>query len=762
MPSARMANDGELSLTGSKLNGTERFSLGFQALPWLETTFRYSHTAPGSQNYDRSFGMKLRLMSEVEDFADVSIGIRDLLGTGIYNSEYLAVSKRAGSFDFTAGLGWGRLSEHSAFSNPLRHISSIFDSRSSPASANTGGSLNLGQFFRGRDVGLFGGAQWQAPVPGLIFLAEFSTDRYQREHNQSSNTFPIRSPLSIGFSYDISDTLSVGAGWYYGSTFGATLSLAGDLSSAIPTRARSGPTAPDVSLRTAEQQQDALLRISERKWTGGSAGLPGPAGPTGTVLGEILYRLEPGVRNVSMNQDTVIIDAVSEVHKRDQCGRYAKIVIGSEWPGGQIALMDTQDKLGNVLFCSIGNPRTNSKLFEQKLRYALSSQGLTLNKITSQRGALSIFYTNPLYSNEAQAAGRAIRVLMHSADPSVELFHLVPLMPGGIPGQKLTIARSSMERAIIADAGPAELKDVIVFEAAPPLSDDGKRALAINYPSFEWSLYPLLTPSLFDPERPIQFQVSGAASGRLWLAQGLKLSAGVTSSVWDNINFSRPADSMLPHVRTDILEYLKQGGTGLSTLRLDYTTRATPELFFQTSAGYLEDMYMGAGAQLLWRPQGSRLSFGLDIFNVWKRSYDRLFGAQDYTTLTGHGSVYYSSPWYGLNFEAHAGRYLARDYGVTFVVKRRFSTGVEVGFFTTLTNVPFQKFGEGSFDKGVIIRFPLEWPLPIFTPVSYEVNFASLTRDGGQRLVGDHSLFEMTRRNGYEEFQQHISDLARP
>jgi hypothetical protein len=147
---------------------------------------------------------------------------------------------------------------------------------------------------------------------------------------------------------------------------------------------------------------------------------------------------------------------------------------------------------------------------------------------------------------------------------------------------------------------------------------------------------------------------------------------------------------------------------------------------------------------------------------VWKRDFDRLFGVQDYYAFTGHASIYYRSPWYGLNFYVHAGRYLAGDYGATFEVTRRFSTGVEIGAYATFTNVPFSKFGEGSFDKGIIIHIPFEWGLPLFSQSSYDLHLNSLTRDGGQRLVGDDSLYEETRRTSYGEIAQHFDDFVDP
>ena len=41
-PSARMAPDGELSAGASFLKNNQHYNFGFEVLPWLEATFRYS------------------------------------------------------------------------------------------------------------------------------------------------------------------------------------------------------------------------------------------------------------------------------------------------------------------------------------------------------------------------------------------------------------------------------------------------------------------------------------------------------------------------------------------------------------------------------------------------------------------------------------------------------------------------------------------------------------------------------------------------
>ena len=39
----------------------------------------------------------------------------------------------------------------------------------------------------------------------------------------------------------------------------------------------------------------------------------------------------------------------------------------------------------------------------------------------------------------------------------------------------------------------------------------------------------------------------------------------------------------------------------------------------------------------------------------------------------------------------------------------KFGSGWEVGGYATLTDVPFDTFGEGSFDKAIYVSIPIDW-----------------------------------------------------
>jgi len=785
MPSAHMAPDGQLAFVVSDLGSAQRYNLAFQFLPWLEGSFRYSHFDPRPRDYDRSFSVKIRLSQEGSNVPDISVGIRDIIGTGVYSSEYLLASKHIGSLDLTAGLGWGRLAGDGTLPNPLGYIFSSFNSPRS-SSAVLGGTFNLGKYFHGPKVGVFGGALWHTPIDGLSLLAEYSSDKYPEE--SSHGGIKVRSPVNLGLSYQMFNSFALSAGWFYGTTYGFTVSLSGDPSSEPKSALRIGPKVPPPAIRTDSEQQHALslmlnrnAYIAAKKMGGPWVHVPTEAERSKLNLTQAMLSESRGVRDIDIEGTTLVIDAHSLGDNSAQCARYSDVASTVEPRVTTIAMVDTLDGDGLVTFCPVAGHTqyaqndvhsgsatdgtaantTDPAALNRTLYADLAKQSLNMDALSLGPSELWIYYENARYGKESEAAGRVIRVLMIDAPPSIEIFHIIPTTTG-VPMQEITVVRSALERITLAHATTSGLGNAIAL-SAPPLENSSLDSAARDiFPSFYWSLDPKLTEHVFNPANPLQFKLFAQAGAGVALAPGLSIGVGLSANIWNNYIFNASAGSLLPHVRTDLLQYAKYGANGISGLLVDYRARLTRDVFADVKAGYLEDMYMGTGGQVLWRPEDSRIAVGVDFYQVWQRDFDRLFGLRDYQVFTSHVTVYYHSPWHGLNFNVHVGRYLAGDYGATFEVTRQFLTGVEIGAYATFTNAPFRKFGEGSFDKGIIIHIPFEWVLPLFSQSTYELHLSALTRDGGQRLDRDDSLYNETRGASYGEIAEHFDDLVEP
>lgn len=778
-----MAPDGEMAFIVGDVGLSNRYSFTFQRKGWFEGTFRYSYVAglfPKETSFhDRSAGVKFRLQNETDEWPDISIGIRDLLGTGVYSSEYLVASKHFGPLDVTLGFGTGQLADRSIGPNPAGLILHHFKPRGGN-DIGSGGIPDFNTWFTGR-VGAFGGVVYDTPIRGLSVLAEYSTMRYQ------GYTWPgkiaIRSPLNIGLSYRPTNFFAITGGWMYGSTYGLTVTVNGNAGRTYSNAMRIGPKVPPPAVRTDDQQQNALTvmgqsgrQVLTTKSGGPWVQIPTPAERTKQDLLQAFMSESRGVRGVEVHGQSVVIDAHLASNSAAQCSQYARIAstIGSRL--STVAINDLEDPKGAVTFCSISADKVadNSRIdvnrsstvsteaLRSKIKQDLAAQAVEYDVMFVDKSELWLYYENYKYYHESDAIGRVIRVLMADAPPSVEIFHIVSTQIG-VPRQQVNVVRSAMERTLLSNATSAAGMGEALSLSAPPLNSSAFDSEASKlYPRFGWSIDPKLTEHFFDPDHPMQFLLNADFAASLVVAPGLTLSAELTGEIWTNYTYDRLPGSNLPHVRTDLLQYAKHGKNGIAALQLNYDFRLAPEVFTKAKVGYFEDMFMGAGGEMLWRPEGSRLSFGADLYQVWKRDFNRLFGVQRYNMLTGHVTVYYELPWNGMSAAVHAGRYLAGDWGATFQLTRRFSTGVEIGAWATFTNVPFDKFGEGSFDKGIIIHIPFEWGLPIHSKSAYDLRLPSLTRDGGQRLLNDDTLYQQTLETSYGEISGHMDDVVEP
>lgn len=136
-------------------------------------------------------------------------------------------------------------------------------------------------------------------------------------------------------------------------------------------------------------------------------------------------------------------------------------------------------------------------------------------------------------------------------------------------------------------------------------------------------------------------EVGLKATAQYELSPGFLLSGAVTKSFWGNIGSGEVAPSNLPRVRSEASIYARDGDPAIEHLTAAWYARPGENLYSRVTAGYLEKMFGGVSAEVLWKPVDSRLALGAEVAYVYKRDYNQLFGFQDYNVATGHVSAYY-------------------------------------------------------------------------------------------------------------------------
>ena len=234
-PTARMADDGELRATISREDVADIYNISYQATHWLEATFRYSIFNPRNFSFskdekrDRSYEAKARILREQDWLPQVAVGVRDILGTGVWEGEYAVATKKLGNFDTSVGMGWGRLAARGQFDNPLTLLDDGFEERPETAGGAFGGESRSKSFFRG-PVAWFGGASYRVPRWPLQIIAEYNSDNYAREVRLKTIEEP--SPWNFGVEWRPQSNLTLAASWLHGSWFGLRLSSTLDTKSA--------------------------------------------------------------------------------------------------------------------------------------------------------------------------------------------------------------------------------------------------------------------------------------------------------------------------------------------------------------------------------------------------------------------------------------------------------------------------------------------------------------------------------------------------
>lgn len=376
------------------------------------------------------------------------------------------------------------------------------------------------------------------------------------------------------------------------------------------------------------------------------------------------------------------------------------------------------------------------------LAKALAKDGQVLESMSLSANRVEVRIRNQRYLAQPQAVGRTARTLTRALPPSVETF-VITSMVQGMPASSVTLTRRDVER--LESEESVEILRVARFSDPAAAPDAGLMATDAVYPRFVWSLAPYGEASVFDPDDPLRADFGLKLSGKYEFRPGLIASGTLRKKLLGNLDDStRVSDSTVYHVRSDLVEYQKQGDPGIEDLTLAWYSRPAPNLYGRVTVGLLERMYGGVSGELLWKPVDSRLALGIEVNRVKQRDFDTLFTFRDFETTTGHVSAYYD---FGNGFlgQVDVGQYLLGDWGATFTLDREFANGWKVGAFATFTDLSAADFGEGSFDKGVRLTIPVAWTTgkPSVNKVSTVIK--PLNRDGGARLDVEGRLYETIR-----------------
>ena len=666
MPSARMLEEGSVSLNFSQFSPYQRISLIMHPFDWMEAIYQYtdisnqlysdSYLFSGNQTYkDKGIDVKFRLLKESYYIPELSLGLRDIGGTGLFSSEYFVASKYLKNADFTFGLGWGNLN-NSSFGNPLAKLSSSFDSRQGfQEKGGKGGEFSTTTFFRGKNIGIFSGYEYHASfIKGLRLKIEYDSTNYELEGFTSQ---PQKTKINYGLTYSHSKFFKLYAGFVRGHEVQLGFSFSNNYG----------------KKNTKLSQLDSYKGIPRKK----------------------------SLQNVTQDKRYLYLSAL--------------------------------------------------KYFNEE-KYSLRSANLVDNT------TLQISFAQNKHISYPRAYGRALRLLDDISPPNVSAFEITSL------NSRFELTQVKVERDIFnayKDKGDYKSlgSHLELTQSFDSISNHEFQPKS-NFPKLFYQLGPNIQTHIGGADRFFAGGLNITGEFELLMNRNFNLQSIVRAGVTDTFQvLEQGSDSVLPHVRTDIIEYLKEGQEfGITRMQFNYFGNPRQSIYTKVSAGIFEEMFGGYGGEILFRPFDKNWAIGVEAYHAMQRSYNQKFGFKEYSMDTGHISLYYMEPHSRILSKISGGRYLAGDSGFTVDISREFKSGLRMGAFASITDISKEEFGEGSFDKGFYITFPLEGFSKNHSRSLSHFGMRPVTRDGAAKMLTGFDLYGVTDQGSLYNVNKNMDD----
>ncbi len=363
-----------------------------------------------------------------------------------------------------------------------------------------------------------------------------------------------------------------------------------------------------------------------------------------------------------------------------------------------------------------------------------------------ENGKYTLAYSQSKYMSYIRSTGRVLRTLDEILPDSINKIEVITLN-ANMGMNSIEINRDEFKRKI-----PFMVEDLGLSKASVnPVQydiEDFNFAPKSNLPKTIFAISPSLRSQIGGPDGFYFGDLRIALNSELIIRKNLSIAAKASVGIFDNYEeLKLRSASVLPHVRTDIVDYLKESKEfALEHALVNYYKNIKKDFYFRLSGGLFEPMFGGIGGEMLYRPIYGNYGIGIEAWRVKQRNYNQRLGFRDYSTSTGFINLHYHHSKSDIQFNIKGGRFLAKDSGIQFGAKRVFRTGTEIGAFFTLTDISKEEFGEGSFDKGFFFHIPLESFFTTYRRGFTGFGLRPVTRDGGAHLSHPYTLWGVTHQ----------------
>jgi hypothetical protein len=374
----------------------------------------------------------------------------------------------------------------------------------------------------------------------------------------------------------------------------------------------------------------------------------------------------------------------------------------------------------------------------------MRDQEMYIQHADIQDSTLHVVYTQSKHQSHTRAIGRAMRVLNDVSPDYIKQFTVSNI------NAKNGTHSVTIDRDIFQNYAEENLHQLVARDAKIEQFYYKEEDFAFNprplLPKTYWTIAPDLRSQIGGPDGFYFGNLRLAFNAETLFARNISFTNKFSAGIYDTFDGLKLAsDSILPHVRTDNVLYLKESRKfSIERSQFNFFYHLKPQVFAKFSFGYLEEMFGGLGGEILFRSFEHNYGVGAEIWRVKQREYDQRFSFQKYQTTTGFINFYYEEPRSNILFTLKGGRYLAEDSGITIDIGKRFKSGLRMGIFASKTDISKFEFGEGSFDKGFYFNVPIEAFLSNYSQRLSGFGLRPITRDGAAILFHSHHLWGIT------------------
>jgi hypothetical protein len=372
--------------------------------------------------------------------------------------------------------------------------------------------------------------------------------------------------------------------------------------------------------------------------------------------------------------------------------------------------------------------------------------GFATNSSDFNENSVTVYGQQTNYRDNDEAIERMARIMAYELPESVKTYHIVNTL-GSIPLVETVVDANAFKSHAKYQTLEPDLTSTYQRQDISPRTIDKYDPL--NTAGFFSGIETFWIQTFGNPEDFYLYQAGVLVNGGYSFNGKTSVAGTIKVNLFENFDKFKfttdSARSSLPRVRTNAREYVSDREVTMENLFLHWNDRIAANLYAQVYGGYLETMFGGVGAELLYRPIDSNLAFGFDLNYVQQRSYENDFDLFDYKVLTGHANIYWQPPFLpDTLLTLNVGQYLAKDKGVTVDFAKRFDSGIVVGAYAAFTNVSSEEYGEGSFTKGFYLSIPFDLFSLKPSKGQGRLPWVPIARDGGQALIRPITLYNTT------------------